>query len=135
MSTTDRYKLVPYNGNNLPCDDCSLYDGCIDYLHRLLINDITVADDIFENCITSNADDEHVIPQLIDNGEDVDYESEYILAPASKYWTCRGCRLIDDCEEVDNPLFTKCRAAMCNGNPLKPVRIKHGETTSENSDS
>lgn len=135
MNISSKYKLVPYNGN-VPCNNCPLSNNCDDYFYRLLVEgDITSHDDIFKNCLNINEGNNRVIPQLIDNGEDVDYESEYILAPASKYWTCRGCRLIDDCEEVDNPLFTKCRAAMCNGNPLKPVRIKHGEDTSKDSDS
>ena len=144
MSVTDKYKLVPYKGN-APCDDCPLSNNCDDYLYRLLTDDgITTHDAIFENCLNSNADDKCVIPQLIDDGEDtmqtvvedVNYESEYILVPASKYWTCRACRLVDDCEEeVDNPLFTKCKDAMCDGNPLMPVKIKHGENTSEDSDS
>ena len=70
MSTTDRYKLVPYNGNNLPCDNCPIECICDAYDKYTIYNGIFGDNNLLNKCLECVNDKKtYMIPQLIDNGE------------------------------------------------------------------
>lgn len=110
-----KYKIVSWTPSNkkvTPCICCPLWVEC----------NIRSASELSYDTLNLINECRRETTQTI--VEDVNYENKYILTPASKSWTCRACHLIDDCEEVNNPFFAKCKAAMRDGNPLMPVRIK-----------
>ena len=76
MSTTDRYKLVPYNGNNLPCDNCPIEYICDAYNQYVVYNEITGDNDLLNRCIRRCASKHPLIPQLIDDGENTSENSD-----------------------------------------------------------
>ena len=77
MSTTDRYKLVPYNGNNLPCDNCPIEYICDVYNQYVIYNEIAGDNDLLNKCLEwANDKKTHRIPQLIDDGENTSKDSD-----------------------------------------------------------
>ena len=77
MSTTDRYKLVPYNGNNLPCDNCPIEYICDVYNQYVIYNEIAGDNNLLNKCLEyANDKTTHMIPQLIDNGESTSENSD-----------------------------------------------------------
>ena len=68
MSVTDKYKLVPYNGNNLPCDNCPIEDICDAYNQYVVYNEIAGDNDLLNICLQCVSDKEtYMIPTLKDD--------------------------------------------------------------------
>lgn len=68
MSVTDKYKLVPYKGNNLPCDNCLIEYICDVYNQYVVYNESTGDNDLLNRCLQCVSDKEtYMIPQLKDD--------------------------------------------------------------------
>lgn len=77
MSVTDKYKLVPYAGNNYPCDNCPIEHICDVYNQYVIYNEILGDDDLLNKCLECVYDEKtHMIPQLIDDGENTSENSD-----------------------------------------------------------
>lgn len=76
MSTTDRYKLVPYDGNNIPCDDCPIEQMCDVYNRYIAYNKIVGDNDLLNTCIQRCISKNPLIPQLIDDGQSTSENSD-----------------------------------------------------------
>ena len=67
MSVTDKYKLVPYNGNNLPCDNCPIEHICDAYNQYVVYNETAGDNNLLDKCLQHVSDEEtYMIPELKD---------------------------------------------------------------------
>ena len=76
MSVTDKYKLVPYNGNNIPCDDCPIKQMCVVYNRYVDYNEIVGDNDLLNTCIRRCVSKNTLIPQLKDDEQSTSENSD-----------------------------------------------------------
>ena len=72
MSVTDKYKLVPYAGNKIPCNNCPIEHICDAYNQYVVYNEIAGDNDLLNSCSRYVS----MIPQLIDDGENTSENSD-----------------------------------------------------------
>ena len=67
MSVTDKYKLVPYNGNNIPCENCPIEYICDAYNQYVVYNETAGDNNLLDKCLQHVSDEEtYMIPELKD---------------------------------------------------------------------
>lgn len=67
MSVTDKYKLVPYNGNNLPCENCPIEHICDVYNQYVVYNEIAGDNDLLNTCLRHVSDEKITMIPTLDN--------------------------------------------------------------------